>query len=224
MTSLKNGGFIPAGLMALFLCVVPTFGQQSTTNTNCNVNGQWVSCTSNTTTFAPPPDPWANTSKQLQESGQRLGAALAANAQRRNEEKTVEFHVVYCEQNPNNSITTTNGEKISCTEEFARTRALCSIGKNNKRYKFCALLANAPAPTASSALTSAAELAPSNSAPSVPGPAPISSAPQASLTTPSPTLTAEQKDALSYCQRNPTATITWNNGTVSPCSSVLGAQ
>ncbi len=58
------------------------------------------------------------------------------------------------------------------------------------------------------------------SAPSTPATAP-SPAPVAAAT---PALTAEQKDAMSYCQRNPTATITWNNGRVSPCSSVLDAQ
>lgn len=37
------------------LTAIPAFGQQSTTNTDCNANGQQVSCTSNTTTNAPRP-------------------------------------------------------------------------------------------------------------------------------------------------------------------------
>jgi hypothetical protein len=228
---------IRRSILALLLCAIPVFGQQSTTNTDCNVNGQQVNCTSNTTTNAPPPNPMDGFNKQIQDSSQRLGAALAANAQRRAEEKSlesqIEFHVVYCEQNPANSITTTKGDTISCTEEFARTRALCSIGKNGKKYKFCALLANAPtaAPVAPSASLATSVLAPSTSAPTpaaLPAstrPDPIPPASQAGPKPPTaPALTEEQKDAISYCRRNPTATITWNNGTVSPCSSVLGPQ
>jgi hypothetical protein len=48
------------------------------------------------------------------------------------------------------------------------------------------------------------------------------SAPMTSVS--APVLTQEQTDAISYCKRNPSATITWNNGTVSPCSSVLGPR
>lgn len=198
------------------------FAQNSTTNTNCQAYGNNVNCTSNTTTNTPSPDPWANTSKQIQESSQRLSAALAANAQRRAEERglesQIEFHVVYCQQNPNNSITTTAGERISCTEEFARMRALCSIGKNGKKYKFCKLLANAPA------FAAAAQPAAMTSSATAPASPPISQSPAPSVTgvpTPTAPQTPEQKDAASFCHRNPTATITWNDGRVSPCSSLL---
>lgn len=232
-----------SSITALFLCAIPAFGQQSTTNTNCNVNGQQVNCTSNTTTIAPPPDRWANTSKQIQESSQRLSAALAANAQRRaaynNEIDRVELNITYCQQNPEHSITLANDKPRTCTDEIAMVRAFCSIDKKHAKVKFCKLLVNSPAPSA----VSASVMAPAASASSAPAAAPTvastvldpalpaspaspastSSALQAPVP-PAPALTEEQKDAISYCKRNPTATITWNNGTVSPCSSVLGAQ
>jgi hypothetical protein len=217
--------------MALFLCAIPAFGQQSTTNTNCYVNGQQVNCTSNTTTNAPPPDPWANTSKQLQESGQRLGAALAANAQRKaaynDQIDRIELNIAYCQQNPDHSITLANEKPRTCEDEIAMVRAFCSIDKKHAKVKFCKMLANMPAlaPIAPSASMSDAMNTTSPSAQLTTSPAPASRAqPKVPAAQTLATLTEEQKDAISYCKRNPTATITWNSGTVSPCSSVLGAR
>lgn len=302
-------------ILALVLCAIPAFGQQSTTDTNCNVNGQQVNCTSNTTTNIPPPDPWANTLSNINNMNKNMAAnrerAEARRAQARADaeakhalENHAEVNMVYCKQNPSGSVTTTDGKDRSCADELAYEKAFCVVNPEADRCRLPAseaevekafadliekykndpgakkrstqnyyesqfqklrewgcrsfpdmtlpawgkpdqpctkasatalvapsapvspsLMASTPAASALpySAAPATATTAPVDSAPTVS--APISPASQASVTTPSTSkFTQEQKDAISYCQRNPTATITWNNGTVSPCSSVLGPR
>ena len=98
-----------------------------------------------------------------------------------------------------------------------RAKDYCSQHPNDNFYY------PAPRPSVRCREILASPSSPARDATTAP-PAPISSGSPAPVTAPpAPApLTAEQKDAISYCTRNPNATITWNDGTVSPCSSVLG--
>jgi hypothetical protein len=69
---------IRCSIMALCLCAVPAFGQQSTTSTtnaNCYINGQEFDCTARTTTTSQP-DLQASF-RESYENGQRIGSAIA---------------------------------------------------------------------------------------------------------------------------------------------------
>lgn len=262
-------------VLALLLCALPVFGQQSTTDTNCNVNGQQVNCTSNTTTTGSTDAQRAEQQREMNEAGKAAGAALgsaignkilkkrvnkwceghpggswnfsngqnvscfnwneahqpAANAQfkaQRNEQATTIAVAAwtFCKAHPDQSWTgPITGKVTPCGELVALDDAQCS---RNPGLDACKAIADTKTPASAPGITS-------DAAPSTAQPAPVSAAPAALVAasarpasvTPAPTpapLTPEQKDAISYCKRNPTATITWNNGTVSPCSSVLGPQ
>jgi hypothetical protein len=43
------------------------------------------------------------------------------------DEERVTVNVVYCQQNPNGTVTTGNGEKQGCTDELARVTAMCTV-------------------------------------------------------------------------------------------------
>jgi len=197
--------------IALLLFGSAAFGQQTTTNTNCYVNGQQVDCTSTSTNNSATQAQQAETQRELNEAGTNLGAAIgttiARNKAEHAEEERVLMNIVYCQQNPEGSVTVGQGKLTqSCSVELAKARAVCTV-KN--KYKFCKVLAAplSPAPTAAIQV----------STPSAPTSSPVSVA-----ATSAPELTPEQKDAASYCQRNPTATITKTDGTVIPCATVSG--
>jgi hypothetical protein len=123
------------------------FGQaQSTTDTNCNVNGQQVNCTSRTT--APPPDPWANFNKTLTDNRARAEANRNRQAQAQAQANTsaeakqeVENHakvnIAYCRENPAGSVTSEDGQAKPCADELAYEKAFCSVKPDADR---CQLL------------------------------------------------------------------------------------
>ncbi len=177
-------------------------------------NGQNVTCFNWNEAY----QPQANAQLRAQREEQEITAVVAAH--------------MFCEAHPDQTWTSTfNGKVMGCGQRIALDDAACS---RNPSYSWCKAIADAQAhaPVAQSAPLSASVTAPSpaasaSTAPTAPAPAPVSSAPPAPVTaasTPAPPQTQEQKDAASYCQRNPTATITWNDGKVSPCASVLGAR
>jgi hypothetical protein len=43
------------------------------------------------------------------------------------DEERVTVNVVYCQQNPNGTVTTGNGEKQGCTDELSRVTAMCTV-------------------------------------------------------------------------------------------------
>src|ERR1700680_574755 len=130
--------------IALLLMAASTFGQQSTTNTNCNVNDQRVNCTS-TTTIPPPPSGGAleGINKALAANRTRTEAKREQNAQQAQqaqlsqeaikellaEEKenkdTVDF--IYCRQNPKGSITDNEEKQKTCADVIEYTKAFCLV-------------------------------------------------------------------------------------------------
>jgi hypothetical protein len=201
----------------LLLFGLPAFAQTQT-QTNCTVNGNQANCTS--TSYGDKSAAIAQQQKEIDENLQKSGAALGAIVAQHHAQKSMEDAVVrsltYCGAHPAEKVLNpVSNHEVDCAAFVERARLACiSFPKDH----FCKSV-----PAASSSAPTVGQMAPA-----LPPPAPvapISSAPASSPVAPtSPALTAEQKDAASYCQRNPTATITWNNGTVSPCSSILGVQ
>jgi hypothetical protein len=210
--------------IAVFVIVlaVPALAQQ--TQTNCTLNGNTANCTSNSTpTFQQSMDSF---NKSMDATGKNIAAARQANM---NDKVKIE----YCHQNPSGSITTGSGQIRGCVDAIAYVKAACDVRKWKglcgkdwawiKTFKAPSPMSSAspPTPTSFAAPSTLADQAPTTaSAATVSSASPT---PVTEPTGPAP-LTPEQKDALSYCERNPTATITWNNGTVSPCSSLLGPR
>jgi hypothetical protein len=125
--------------IAFFLIAVSACAQQSTTNTDCNVNGQQVNCTSTTTT-PPPPSGGAleGFNKAMAADRERADADRALRAQqaqqakadaelKQAQENRAVVNVVYCRQNATGSVTTGDGQVKSCTDELAYARAECSV-------------------------------------------------------------------------------------------------
>lgn len=106
-------------LIALaMLAAAPVWAQ--TTNTNCNVNGQQVNCTSNTTpSFSQSMDKF---NKDMEETSTNLRAVRVANDR-------AKTNVEYCRVNPNGSVTTNEGITKSCKDEIAYTTAWCNVHK-----------------------------------------------------------------------------------------------
>jgi hypothetical protein len=196
---------------------------QTQTQTNCNANGNQINCTS--TSYGDKSAAIAQQQKEidenLQKSGAALGAIVAQHRAQKNMEDAVVHSLTHCQAQPDDKVLNpVNNAVMSCSSFVERARLACiSYPKDH----FCKSV-----PAASSSASTAGQTTPPPSAPvapissAVPSPTPIAT--PAPAPTPTPALTAEQKDAMSYCERNPTATITWNNGTVSPCSSVLRVQ
>jgi sarcosine oxidase delta subunit len=141
--------------LGLFLTAWPTFGQQSTTDTNCMVNGQMVNCTSTTTNPTPPSGGWltginkamaANREKaeanRNQNAGQQtpqlspeaIKELLAEEKKERDDKDTVDF--IYCRQNPKGNITDSKGQSRTCIDLIEYTKAFCSVNPEAER---CAL-------------------------------------------------------------------------------------
>ena len=104
--------------IAFLLIAGSAFAQQSTTNTDCNINGQQVNCKSTTTT-SPPPSSGALTgvNKAMADNRERADANRALRAQqaqqakadaelKQAQENRAMVNIVYCRQNVTGSVTT----------------------------------------------------------------------------------------------------------------------
>jgi hypothetical protein len=97
--------------MFVLLTAGSAFGQQSTTDTNCNVNGQQINCTSNTTstgsTDAQMAEQQRETNESIKAAGNALGTAIG---------NTVLKHRVnkWCEGHPDGSWNFPNGQNVTC--------------------------------------------------------------------------------------------------------------
>lgn len=145
-----------SGMIALALSVMawPTFGQQSTTDTNCMVNGQMVNCTSTTTNPTPPSGGWltgmtkamaanreraAANRNQNAQSGQQtpqlspeaIKELLAEEKTERDTKDTIDF--IYCRQNPKGNITDSEGQSKTCANVIEYTKAFCSVNPEADR-------------------------------------------------------------------------------------------
>lgn len=139
--------FILATLLAA--TAMPVRSQSSTTNTNCQANGQQINCTSQTTANAPPPSTDATTAEQQREAneaGKAIGTAIGTSIAKRKQEKQLEegiaIRVTYCNQNPQGSVTLTDGKSQSCDEELSKVKAICTV---KPKYSFCKYLSDAQA-------------------------------------------------------------------------------
>ncbi len=139
--------------IALFLTAVSAFGQESTTNTDCNVYGQQVNCTSTTTTPPPPSggaleginkalaanraraeakrDQNAQQAQQAQLSQEAIKELLAEEKQERENKDTVDF--IYCRQNPKGSITDYEEKQKTCADVIEYTKAFCLVNPDVER-------------------------------------------------------------------------------------------
>lgn len=134
----------------------PTFGQQSTTNTNCNVDGQQVNCTSTTNTPTPPSGGWlsgvnkamaanrekaeANRNQQAQNtqnvqqsqlSPEAIRELFAAEKKEKDAKDTVDF--IYCRQNSKSAVTDAEGKPRACADVIAYTKAFCLVNPDEDR-------------------------------------------------------------------------------------------
>lgn len=205
--------------IVLLLFGLPALAQTQT-QTNCNAYGNQINCTS--TSYGDKSAAIAQQQKEidenLQKSGAALGAIVAQHRAQKNMEDAVVRSLTYCGTHPDEKVLNpVNNTVVACPAFVERARVACiSYPKDH----FCKSVPASQSSSAPTATTTTATTTPTAPAPnSSPSPTTVTAA-----ATPARVLTPEQKDAASYCQRNPTATITWNNGTVSPCSSVLGAQ
>jgi len=133
---------------ALFLSASPVFGQQSTTNTKCQVDGKEVNCTS-TSEHVPSWDETFNKWRNLgrRNSDQPTNAAPSASApqlspeaikellaeekKEREAKDTVDF--IYCRQNPKGGITDSEGKLKACADVIEYTKAFCSVNPEVER-------------------------------------------------------------------------------------------
>lgn len=141
----------------LFVMAWPAFGQQSTTDTDCSVNGQTVNCTSKTKTEPPPPPPsggWLqgvtdalaarrkqaetkreqntqNVQQAPQLSPEAIKELLAEEKKEREGKDTVDF--IYCRQNPKGGITDSEGKLKTCADVIEYTKAFCAVNPEVER-------------------------------------------------------------------------------------------
>ncbi|HEY0703112.1 MAG TPA: hypothetical protein VGD60_10120 [Candidatus Acidoferrales bacterium] len=125
--------------IALLLIADATFCQQNTTNTDCEVNGQHVNCTSTTTNSTPPGGgALAGVNKAMAANRERVDANRARRAQlaqqsnanadlKQAEENRVLVNIVYCRQNATGSVTAGDGQVKSCPDELAYAKAGCAV-------------------------------------------------------------------------------------------------
>ena len=134
--------------VGFLLIAIPVFAQQSTTNTDCNVNGQQVNCTSTTTTQAPPSGgAVAGVNKALAANRERADANRALRAQQAQQAKAPAelklaqenrsvVNIVYCKQNAAGSVSLGDGHVKPCTDELAYSKTECTV---NPSIDFCKL-------------------------------------------------------------------------------------
>ena len=141
-------------VLALFLTASPLFGQQSSTDTHCYVNGQMVDCTSTTNTEpSPSGGAWEGINKALAErrakaeanrnqntqnvqqtpqlSAEAIKELLAEEKKEKESKETVDF--IYCRQNPKASITDSQGLPKTCTQVIEYTKAFCAVNADAER-------------------------------------------------------------------------------------------
>jgi PEGA domain-containing protein len=87
------------------------FGQQSTTDTTCNVNGQQVNCTSNTTSTGSTDAQRAEQQREMSEAGKAIGAAVGSAIGN----KILKHRInKWCEGHPDGSWNFANGQNVTC--------------------------------------------------------------------------------------------------------------
>jgi hypothetical protein len=87
------------------------FGQQSTTNTDCNVNGQQINCTSNTIGTGSTDAQRAEQQREMNEAGKAIGSAVGSLISN----KVLKHRVnKWCEGHPEGSWNFGNGQSVSC--------------------------------------------------------------------------------------------------------------
>ena len=87
------------------------FGQQSTTNTDCTVNGQQVNCTSNTTGSGSTDAQRAEQQREMNEAGKAIGNAVGSAIGN----KILKHRVnKWCEGHPDGSWNFPNGQNVTC--------------------------------------------------------------------------------------------------------------
>jgi hypothetical protein len=124
-----------ATLTMASVCVVPAFGQQSgTTETNCQLSGNNMNCTSQHvlsyeearslfgkhSSESKPPSADAG-----QLSPEAVKELLAEAKKERDAKDTVDY--IYCRQNANGSVTDSEGKTKTCTDVIAYTKAFCLV-------------------------------------------------------------------------------------------------
>jgi sarcosine oxidase delta subunit len=139
--------------IALFWTAVSAFGQDSTTNTDCNVYDQQVNCRSTTTTPPPPSGgaleginkalaanrarAEANTDQNAQQAQQAplseeaIKELLAEEKKERENKDTVDF--IYCRQNSKGSITDYEEKQKTCADVIEYTKAFCLVNPEVER-------------------------------------------------------------------------------------------
>ena len=210
----------------LFAATMLLFGlplsAQTQTQTNCNVNGNQVNCTSTDNSAANAAS--AQQQKDIDASMNALGSAIGQGLAQKREDKKIREQVIrildYCGSHPDSNILTVHNKEDSCTHYVKLISMVCikypkeSPCKHIPSMPSAVASSTAPSTTASTSATATVPTSP---------PPTATSAAVTAQSIPAAERTQEQRDAGAYCQRNPTATITWSNGTVSPCSSVLAA-
>ena len=227
--------FALATIFAALLCGSTARAQGTTTQTTCNVNGQQVNCTStdNSAQQAAQAQQQADIDASFRQLGDALGTAIARKRYEKNLEGQVSNNLMYCGGHPDARVLGATGKEHTCFDYVEHFHEVCVA---QPKYSFCKKIPSMPSASASVVAPSQTARAVTESAPTpAPSPAPAETAstqaapsqvaPAANSTTsalPKPASTQEEKDALGYCQRNPTATITWNStDKVSACREVL---
>jgi hypothetical protein len=95
----------------ILLTAGSAFGQQSTTDTNCNVNGQQINCTSNTTsagsTDAQNAEQQRETNESIKAVSNAIGSAIGNAVLKHRVNK-------WCEGHPDGSWNFPNGQNVTC--------------------------------------------------------------------------------------------------------------
>lgn len=100
-------------ILAIFALTMagPAFGQQSTTDTTCNVNGQQVNCSSNTTSTGSTDAQRAEQQRAANEAGKALGEAAGSAIGNKILKKRINK---WCEGHPDGSWNFANGQNVTC--------------------------------------------------------------------------------------------------------------
>ena len=125
--------------IASMLIAAAACAQQSTTNTDCNVNGQQVDCTSTTTT-PPPPSGGAlegiNKAMAANRDGLKLTLQcvlsrlnrLRPRPRQSKRRKTMPWSILSTvDKTATGSVTTGDGQVKTCTDELAYSKAECTV-------------------------------------------------------------------------------------------------
>jgi len=239
-------------ILAVFALVAAgsAFGQQSTTDTTCNVNGQQVNCTSNTTGTGSTDATNAEQQREMNEAGKALGSAVGSAIGN----KILKHRVnKWCEGHPDGSWNFPNGQNVTCFNwneayqpaanaqlKAQRTDQMLTIAvaswtfcKAHPDQSWTGPISGKVMPCGQ--LTALDDAACSRNpgldyckaiAASATAPTPVVSSPATTpaAAAPTPVLTQEQKDEVAYCQRNPNATVTGADSVVVPCAKSLGSS